>query len=113
MKDLVSCQQFWLFTPPRNNNAEKWWYLINEDDWQTIVRPGMQLRMSLYLPDSGEASQFDSGQASVDISPPRRSFIARETSSICFWKGSPGVVNFMLPTPIWQNLPDDLGFKWL
>ncbi|KAG8160460.1 hypothetical protein KVR01_009996 [Diaporthe batatas] len=48
---LVSTKQFWLFTPPKNNNADRWWYLINEHDWKAVARPGTQFGMSLFFGD--------------------------------------------------------------
>lgn len=95
---LVSHKQFWLFTPPKNGNADKWWYLINEDDWSSLSRPDMQLSMSLHFAHTRIPSQVEFGQPS-----PNR--------MLDYPAADP--VRFALPTPMWNTLPDGLEFKWL
>ena len=41
----VSKESIWLFTP--SAAQEKTWHLIDEEDWDIVARPGMQLGMSL------------------------------------------------------------------
>jgi len=92
---LVSRKHFWLFTPPENINANHWWYLINENDWETVARPGVKICMSLYVGDICPSS-------------------SAETLPLATTPGQPDLaVRFDTPTPPWNPLPDDLEFRWL
>ncbi|KAI0141926.1 hypothetical protein BJ166DRAFT_597302 [Pestalotiopsis sp. NC0098] len=50
----VKQQQFWLITPTGWDSQS--WYIVQEDDWKSVARPGTRLGMSFYSRHQGGKS---------------------------------------------------------
>ncbi|KAH8693473.1 hypothetical protein GQ44DRAFT_832694 [Phaeosphaeriaceae sp. PMI808] len=85
-------ETIWLFIP--SATPQKRWYLINEEDWDNVARPGMQLGMSFV------GGQQD-GEEPADEEP---------DELIDLGKGS---VRFQTPLPYWSTYPEDTDFEFL
>lgn len=53
---LVANGNLWIFTP--GEAQAKWWYLVREEDWSQLARPGIRLGVSLKPPSIGLESIF-------------------------------------------------------
>ena len=104
LSSFVARRDLWLFTPA--SNTDKWWYLITEEDWETIRRPGLRLEMSLnqdtYAKPRRKKSKAVPTKHAMCVGCGPRS--PRKAQSL---------VKFVQPVPHWQSLPDTLEFRWL
>ncbi|ORY13409.1 hypothetical protein BCR34DRAFT_613410 [Clohesyomyces aquaticus] len=82
-------ETIWLFTP--SATSKKRWYLIDED-WDGVVRPGMQLGMS-FVGDQqdGEEPADEEPEELIDLDK--------------------GNVRFQTPLPHWSTYPEDTEFE--
>ncbi|XXG98228.1 hypothetical protein Hte_004550 [Hypoxylon texense] len=105
---FVIRKDIWLFTPAKNGS--KWWYLITEDDWAEVARPGVRLGMSLFQAD--HISWFPTGANGC-----RPIYNSSEGQQKEWWPLVRGpdqdsFIRFSRPAPPWSTLPIDLEFRW-
>lgn len=105
---FVNRKDFWLFTP--SGNASPWWYLINEDDWADVARPGVRLGMSLFQADHIEwlpPGAYYCGYEDYSLSGREK-----ETWPLVRGPEQDSYIRFSRPVPSWSSLPVNLEFRW-
>ncbi|KAI4866770.1 hypothetical protein F4820DRAFT_236613 [Hypoxylon rubiginosum] len=102
---FVIRRDIWLFTPARNGS--KWWYLITEDDWAEVARPGVRLGMSLFRADYMPSS-VHSCKCRYYSSESQQ----KERWPLVRGPGQDSFIRFSRPAPPWSTLPIDLEFRW-
>jgi hypothetical protein len=135
---LIAQRDIWLFTPALN--TDKWWYLLTDSDWSSIVRPGSRLEMSFNLSSSVTKGHARRKRAPIDSQHGKKIASLRNRNSCpdcrhlklscilkpqqlchhCSQSHSPlgrsspfSQVRFSTPMPPWAMLPDDLEFRWM
>lgn len=93
---FIAMREIWLFTP--SLNTDRWWYLINESDWETILRPGLRLEMSLNLNSYPYRSTLPCHDPNREVVIEK---VPRSSISACITWDS--LIQFAQPLPPWQN----------
>jgi len=101
---FVTRKDFWLFSPSSN---APWWYLINENDWAEVARPGMRLGMSLFQADH---IWLPRGANSCCYVPHHN--LAKMRWPLVCGPEEDSYIRFSRPVPSWSSLPANLEFRW-
>ncbi|KAM6513474.1 hypothetical protein FALCPG4_015890 [Fusarium falciforme] len=105
---FVTRKDFWLFTPAVNGSS--WWYLIHENDWVDVARPGVQLGMSLFQADY--IDWLPGGVYSCGFEEYTRESAERKKWPLVRGPQEDSYIRFSKPVPSWSTLPESLEFRW-
>ena len=90
---LVANGNLWIFTP--GEAQAKWWYLVREEDWSQLARPGIRLGMSLKPPSIGLESILGMNE-----------YMACDCSAH-------SNIQLLTPLPPWSSYTSDTEFRYV